>query len=300
MKKVRLPQNPIFIVGYPRSGTTLLQAILASQEGVFTLPETHFFNVIYKGIEVDEQGKILLSCLKRCFRKIREKMNCEFSQEEAEYVVRRAIEKKLQPKDFFEFIVSKYIYHAAMAFEKPFRWLEKTPNHAYFLEQIVSYYPKAQFVNILRHPLAAIASRKRHFPYNKDTPTEKLVGLWMRSVESIEEFENNHPGKSYTLKYEKLVATPVTELSKLGAFLDLDITLDDIKKNPAHEWNFILPWETWKEQVKVNEIVNGKTSYTREMGIFEILKIQPIVQDKMQELGYDMFHPLLQKGFNLF
>ena len=33
----------VFIVGCPRSGTTLLQAMLASHETVYSFPETHFF-----------------------------------------------------------------------------------------------------------------------------------------------------------------------------------------------------------------------------------------------------------------
>ena len=36
-------ERPIFIVGCPRSGTTLLQCLIATQKGVVTFPETHFF-----------------------------------------------------------------------------------------------------------------------------------------------------------------------------------------------------------------------------------------------------------------
>ena len=38
----------LFIVGVPRSGTTLLQAILASNPGICSTKETHFFKLAFK------------------------------------------------------------------------------------------------------------------------------------------------------------------------------------------------------------------------------------------------------------
>ena len=38
----------LFVVGSPRSGTTLLQSILATQTRLFTLRETHFFRLLHR------------------------------------------------------------------------------------------------------------------------------------------------------------------------------------------------------------------------------------------------------------
>jgi hypothetical protein len=62
-----LPQNPIFVVGYPRSGTTLLQALLATQLGFYSFPETHYFYYIVeqslvfagKGASVEQEAGTL-------------------------------------------------------------------------------------------------------------------------------------------------------------------------------------------------------------------------------------------------
>ena len=51
-----LPQNPVFIVGNGRSGTTLLQSLLATQNGVYSFPETHFFSHVYPLLESDSGG----------------------------------------------------------------------------------------------------------------------------------------------------------------------------------------------------------------------------------------------------
>lgn len=295
---IMLPKNPIFIVGYPRSGTTLLQAILAAQEGMYTLPETHFFNVIYKAITLDEREFIEAACLAQCFQKIREKMNLQFSTTESERILEIARARELDARKLFEIIVAKYVNNATLGCESSFRWIEKTPNHAYFLGKIVSYYPNAQFVNIVRHPIAAIYSRKKFFPFNKDTPVETLAALWMRSIESVETFEKQHPGKTYTIQYEALVKNPGKELRKLGAFLNVTIDLEAIEE---YHWEntFILPWETWKKNALSGKIINTNQQWKHKIRVAEILRIQHIVQEKMERLGYSAAYPCLQKIYNV-
>src|ERR1700687_1396500 len=42
--------RPIFVVGCPRSGTTLVQCILSASSHAFSLPETHFFSYVLRYI----------------------------------------------------------------------------------------------------------------------------------------------------------------------------------------------------------------------------------------------------------
>ncbi|PID56916.1 hypothetical protein CSB45_09675 [candidate division KSB3 bacterium] len=293
-----LSQSPIFIVGSPRSGTTLLQSILSSQNGLYSIPETHFFSNVYKSINLDRKRRIDVSCLEECFKKIQQKMDIMFSSHEKDMIILQAEEKKLSPRILFEIIVKKCIHQNIAIGEKAFRLVEKTPNHVYCLDRILSYYPEAQFVNIIRHPIAVVNSRKRHFPYNRDTTVEKLAALWIKSIKSIEDFEKNHQDKIYTLRYEDLMKNPEDELSKLGAFLCIDIKFSLWKSYQKRENNFILLWETWKECVKSNEFVNTNSSYLREMSLLEILKVQRLVKNKIKAYEYELSFPFWQQIFN--
>src|SRR5439155_25383636 len=50
-------RQPIFIVGCPRSGTTLVQCILSASSQAFSLPETHFFSSVLPAVgAVPEAG----------------------------------------------------------------------------------------------------------------------------------------------------------------------------------------------------------------------------------------------------
>lgn len=301
VEMIQLPQDPIFIVGYPRSGTTLLQALLATQHRVYSLPETHFFNVIYKTIKTDKKGAIEFNCLGDVFNKIQKKMGLEFSKKEAEYIGLRSKKRELQPKLLFEFIVFHYIKKELkrLGVSNSFRWIEKTPNHAYYLDKILSFYPGAQFVNIIRDPVAAINSRKNHFPYNKETPVEKLAQLWMRSITSVEDFNQQHPRKIYSLRYEDLVADPAEELIEVCRFLKIQIKLDLLNEYKDVSKHFIHDWETWKSKVKSKEISNCNSDYKNELSLIDILKIQNILQSDMMKYRYGILKPILQRLFNI-
>ena len=63
MTKINLSQNPIFILGFPRSGTTLIQTLLITQDHYFSFPETHYFCTILRFIKTDKKGFIKPKCL---------------------------------------------------------------------------------------------------------------------------------------------------------------------------------------------------------------------------------------------
>jgi hypothetical protein len=292
-KEIPLPQDPVFLVGYPRSGTTLLQALLATQEGLYSLPETHFFNVIIRTVETDEGGAVRYQCLEQVFDKIFEKMDLRFEPDEIENIRSRAIAGRLIPKDLFEAIVLHYIGKEARIDGKRsrFRWLEKTPHHACFLNQVLSFYPAAKFIYILRHPVPAIYSRKINFPFNKETPVERLARRWNVYLDGATDFSQKHPGKMVFLKYEDLTADVKTELLKLGDFLDLDIDMGAIKNYATRSKEFILASETWKQEDMNGDFSNTNPKYKTLISPEESAEIEKIVEERMARYGYQTFAP---------
>jgi|SRR5579859_288688 len=75
---VNLPQNPIFVVGYPRSGTTLVQSLIATQRGIVSFPEGHFFSEIIEVVQLTPNGFIPTTNMKPLFERIRSKIGLEF------------------------------------------------------------------------------------------------------------------------------------------------------------------------------------------------------------------------------
>jgi hypothetical protein len=293
--KLQLPQDPIFIVGYPRSGTTLLQRLLVTQPGIFSFPETHYFCVIEKQLKYDVEGNILPSCLDKVFEKTLEKIESRFSPGE-EGIIRRAVEEKtLTSKDLFEMIVTRLLLDLNPAIEQmtSFRWLEKTPNHAHFLEHIMQLYPRAQALHILRHPVPAIFSRKLKFPFNKETPLTELARRWNLMLENVEQFKNKFPAHILTLRYEDLLIHLENEYKNITAFLGIPFDLNTLsqlneqKEKPAE--GFILPSETWKLEDFRRDMANTNDGYKNIFTDQDVADIEFIVGENMKKYDYEAY-----------
>lgn len=286
-----LPQNPIFIVGYPRSGTTLLQILLLTQPGVFSFPETHYFGVIEKQMQFDENGNILPSCLDNLFEKIDKKMESRFTNKEIKTFYRLAEGKKLSSKSFFEFIVTRFLLkQPGIDGSASFRWIEKTPTHANYLARVIEFYPNAQVLHILRHPVPAIFSRKLKFPFNKQTPVTVLARRWNRLLQNVEHFRERFPGYIYALRYEDLVEDMEKTLGAVGDFLhiNIDFTLISNTELKRVSKSLILPLETWKlEDIKQN-LANTNDTYKEIITKTDAESVEIIVNEKMRKYGY---HP---------
>jgi hypothetical protein len=284
----KLTQDPIFVVGFPRSGTTLIQSLIATQADVYTLPETHFFNVINKVIEKKNNGTINPCCINSVFLKILEKMDLEFSVSEREKIFSLSESGNLTAKDLFEFIINHYIEHDFNT-AVPYRWMEKTPNHAYFLNDIFSLYPDCQIINIIRHPVPAILSRKNSFKLNRDKPLSWLSSLWKRSVDSIEKFNNKHPGISLTIKYEHLTSELNRTLMKVLQFLNLECRLDKAKNFHLHSSDIVLKEEIWKKNNSMNYISNKNIKYKKNINKKAAKEIEMLLKEEMMKYQYTQF-----------
>lgn len=292
---MNLPQNPIFIVGYPRSGTTLLQRILAVHPGVYTFPETHYFCVIEKKIQwgrTTDRKSISPDSLPVIFENIAEKMEFRFTSAEQDSLQKQAAGQTLTSKALFEFIVKRYLLtlHPEIENVSSFRWIEKTPNHAHHLERIIAMYPQVQVLHILRHPVPAIYSRKLKFPFNKETPVSELARRWNRMLSDVENFRKKYPNHILTLRYEDLIRDMDEKLNVAG-FLKMQFdknAVDRMKQKPANSIEpFILPSEIWKlDDLNMNMDVTNN-NYQNFIGSVDTLAIEEITMEYMRRYGYE-------------
>ena len=146
----------IFIVGSPRSGTTLLQSIIASHSELFSPPETSFFDRIIPRMGVrfsDPDCKI-------------DKQSAKIISRDFELMTGKSAELELDVqrdttiKDAFENLLSKFNRE-----NKP-GWVEKTTNHATCMLAIRRFYPRVKFIHIIRDPVDSVASMVHIKPTN--------------------------------------------------------------------------------------------------------------------------------------
>jgi len=161
----------IFIVGCPRSGTTLVQAMLARHPAVLTLPETAFFEHLCGDLrwrwgdrDARPQRRRLRQRLgfahKRAYEaldKLQRRLSCEAARRpwplRTEACVRRFVD----------------MLDARTQAEGRAAWIEKTPYHLLYIPEIERHVPDARFVHVIRpgeDVLASIADANLRYENN--------------------------------------------------------------------------------------------------------------------------------------
>jgi len=177
---------PIFVVGCPRSGTTMLRQILDSHPAISCGPESRFLWGL-RGIEERNWSSLA---------------GFGLSLEEWHAKVR----------ELFEAPHRRYA-----ASQGKVRWADKSPDYALMLDYIDTLYPDAQVVHIVRDPRDVIESW-RHFYGPRSL--KRAAQSWVRYVRAAHDFSRSQPEhRAAEIRYEDLVRQPEPTLRKLFAWL---------------------------------------------------------------------------------
>jgi len=294
-RTLSLPQDPVFIVGYPRSGTTLLQGLLSTQPGFYSFPETHYFDVIYKELKLDWRGRVRADCLAPLFSQIREKTSLRIEPPWEEWVRELVQHHQLTPKTLLECIVLGFLLerHAAQALQQGYRWVEKTPVHFRHIDRIKDFYPASRILFILRHPVPAVFSRIRKFPFNRDFSPALLAERWNGMIRNLETARHRYPADIFVIRYEDLTADPGQVMGGVVEFLRGRFLPERIAHFGQVSRDFVLESEPWKQQNLAASIRNTNNDYRRDATPSDIGQIEEITGPNMQKYGYV---PYLNEG----
>jgi hypothetical protein len=209
--------RPIFIVGCPRSGTTLLQLMLHAHPAIAIPPENRFLLELYDHREQ--------------FGDLREPHN---RRKVAQFIVKRRRSKLrdygLNPDTTHQRIVQEglTVGSAAAAVFRSYaarfgkrRWGDKRPAYIQRLDVVLRMFPDAQVIHIIRDGRDCVSSLKR-MPW-WDGGSMVAIWTWRAAIIKGRRARARLPGDAYIeVRYEDLVAAPTDELRRLCAFLGED------------------------------------------------------------------------------
>lgn len=229
--------RPIFVVGCPRSGTTLVQCILSASSGAFSLPETHFFSGVLPALNAEPDAVLDANGLLRARRAVEDAGELTLPDN-----FWRELSPPLTPLDVFVRIVESFRPAPGL------RAIEKTPRHVLFLERIGALFPDAVFVNVVRDPID-VASSLRGVPFESSRSVLSYAQRWSESVRAAEAYARANPARITTVIYEQLVRDPEAHVRRLTEHVGLAFErtmLDEFGREAARN---VGRGEAWKRDV---------------------------------------------------
>ena len=239
-------ERPVFILGLPRSGTSILCELLA-QDSRFRVPaswEALFPCPLPTGDEADDDPRVQRAHGLLCqwarvapeYQSMHEMgglIPCECGLIMAPTFISDHITSHYQVPSYHRYVAAAdmnpvYAYHRRFLQSLQWKkraehWLLKAPNHLSFLPELFTAYPDARVIQTHRDPLKCMAS------------TASLLGTlyWMRSDQPFEvsAFEDIVLGEATAVRLEN--AARLREEGKIPAAQCLDSLYQDLMKEPV-------------------------------------------------------------------
>lgn len=193
-------EQPVFVGGMFKSGTSLLRAMLGQHSRLASGLETYWFELPWDGPREALYERI-------------DRLATFFDFAVAD--VRAMAEASPDAPGFLDRLLGAYAARSG----KP-RWVEKTPGNVAHLQRIFATWPGAKAIHILRDPKDIYASLRQARKW--DDP-EAFAERWCAIVGGCareKEGPGFRPERFLEIRYERLATDPEPVMREVVAFLD--------------------------------------------------------------------------------
>lgn len=267
----------IFVVGCPRSGTTLVQELLGVRADIFVCKETHFFHKIRRNGKQKVFDHLALSQFKvlEAFDFIGS--NIELLEQHDPGRVRTLRTAAL----FFDQMMSS----EAQARGKS-AWVEKSPENRLYISWIKRYIPSAQFVHVLRDGrdvVASLVDAAQRFPKNWKRYADVRIAISTYNHAIVESMKYSGREGHIFIQYEHILEDTEGVSQKLYSALGLEINGTRSSLGELHQ-QVVRTDENWKKDYK------GEIENTR------LIKFNQIFSDEQKKLICGRVKSLIPKN----
>lgn len=301
--------RPIFIVGYMHSGTTLLRSIIGNHPDVFSIrAETMFFEQLshllksrFSNLHDDATFEEYVRFLVRKTTFDWPPLTLAESQTEStqflpdEALTQQIVAGAKQHRDYVP--AFSFVFRAIATAAGATHWIEKTPSHIFFIDEIVAGLPDARIIELVRDPRDVLASKKvrKHSDwsarYGQEVgasmqltkgydPLRDSIG-WRAAVRDGAVSAQKFPGVFLRLRYEDLVSAPEDATRRICDHLELAY-------NPAMlnvGWSNTTAQTGKENKAGIDNRAVGKWRNQLSSDVVELC--QMFNGSEMDELGYE-------------
>ena len=272
---------PVFVVGSPRSGTTLVYDMLMSAGGfAIYLGESSIFNVVAPrfgdlGLRKNRQKMWHAWLGSKLFRA---------SGIDPQRVETKILDNCRNAGDFLCTIMEEIARN-----QNAQRWAGNTPEEILYLPLIKRTIPDALVIHVIRdgRDVALSLSRRRYirpFPWKKRETALGAAIYWEWIVKKGRNFGRMLGPDYKEICFERLVSDPRSVLSDLSSFLDQELVYDRIQRTALGS----VSKPNTSFQAESTEEFNPVERWRQQFSPGEIAEIEGLVGETLAELGYTL------------
>jgi hypothetical protein len=269
------PENGIFILSCPRSGSTMLRHIVDGHEKICSPDEL-------------ELGALISDLHLTVDRTLGRQVPQEERTARVNSRIRQAVDD---------------IMEEAASIRGKTYWCEKTPDDTEYIETILNVYPDARYVCLYRNCMDVVNSilERAHHGVLLSVVRERLqdasivdaaVRLWVEFSRRLLQLERTHPEQTHRVKYEDVVFESRETLRGLFEFLGVDwyesLLTDGLQdEHEEGDRGKVLG----ADQIRTDRVGNGSRVSIDLMGD----RTRALMNDTLETLGY----PPVEDDFNV-
>lgn len=305
----RVTNNPIFVVGASRSGTSLIRSAINQHSGIYLAGETHYFDDLRQRM-LDAVNQPLSPAARRVaedyFLALSHRPYGHGGDPQRSAIGREHLTECAEGLGrgidaYFEAFCRISAENSGPATA---RWGEKTPRHVFRIADIIDCYPDAQVICAVRDPRAVVASYRdwRHQggfdldadPDHRDALVDEeeraartydvrlATLMWRSTIGAAKAGVERFGGDSVRIqRYEDLVTNPKDAMQQMADWLGVpfEAAMTDV---PLHNSSFSQfdscggvstePMRRWESKLSEREIAT----------------VQLLAGRSMVESGYDL------------
>lgn len=268
--------KPVFIVGNPRSGTTLLATLLSRNSELSIPSETQFMcKVLPCGTEINTKILSHYSLVEELFTYYRihdfeidkDSFYCFFRNYSATY------------KDMFRALLE---YNAILE-GKRFTG-EKSPIHLLYVPLILKWYPKAKIICIVRDGRDVVQSLKK-VPWGHDSLL-RYCADWNYSSMLIRKYKHEYGHSVKIIQYDDLVMTPEESLKSLCDYIGISFETEMLSTLEGSK--VVAKWESgWKKKATGEIDVSRLGAWRNNASDSDLFVMNLIMKKWLKYWGYD-------------
>ena len=285
--------RPIFVLGNPRSGTTMLRLMLTCHRNILIPPEAGFAVWLHQRYNrwlrdsPDQLDGFVSDLLKT--RKIE---TWELNESELKGFLREA-----GPSSYPEAVSLVYQWYGRCSGRSFNRWGDKNNFYIDHIDVLDRMFPDAQFVHIVRDgrnvacSYRNLAKRTIHSAYAPRLPVEieSIADEWKRNTSTVHQaFQKLGSNRSYEMRLEDLVCDPQKELMALTDFLGEEFDPRMLEYHRLNSGRKLEPEEflQWKEKTLQPPITTRNEIYKSQLEVEAIATFEAIAGDALRRYGY--------------